>query len=340
MNAKADSRLIEISNCPVCSSDRRKKIYENITDFKYKIPGHWSFVKCLDCETIYLQPWLTDPESGYPKDYSQHKTATKPQIQGTGRFGMLKGTLRKAIIKEFGYQSFGISWPTVLLGKVAMLVPRLKLSAIYDFTLFPEAIPNGKLLDIGCGNGRFLSVMEMLGWEVYGIEPDSGSRQQTNYLTEAVVYPSLQDAKFPAESFDIITMNHVFEHISDPLKLLQQCYQLIKPGGKIAICVPNWKAFSHQIFGQYWYALEPPRHLIMYEPTTLKNIVEKAEFSVDKVTSSYLRESKVSFKTSWYFQKSKYPPKMMEYLWMLVNSLHSKIDKESGEEIVLWATKA
>jgi 2-polyprenyl-3-methyl-5-hydroxy-6-metoxy-1,4-benzoquinol methylase len=150
-----------------------------------------------------------------------------------------------------------------VLGKLCILIPAFRLRAFYAFVLFPLARAGGELLDIGCGSGRFLSVMRMLGWDVSGIEPDPSSSRVAKNLCDAALFSSLEEAGFPGNFFDIITSNHSLEHVAEPLPMTKECYRILRPGGSIGLCAPNSKSLSHRLFGRYCYHLEPPRHLVM-----------------------------------------------------------------------------
>lgn len=74
----------------------------------------------------------------------------------------------------------------------------------------------------------------------------------------------LLDIGLEAASFDVIVMNHVIEHVYDPVATLVECRRLLAPEGKIIIITPNLKSYGHEIYGEDWRALEPPRHLHLF----------------------------------------------------------------------------
>lgn len=288
---------------------------------------------------VYLNPWPITPSQAYPESFSQHRSATVPHIQESGAVGALKGWVRRGILQLYGYKDLG-NWPTAILGRIALLVPRLKLGATWGNFLIPRARNGGKVLDIGCGNGHFLAVLRMLGWDVYGIEPDPLSANLAKQLSEARISPMLQDAGFQSEFFDLITMNHALEHIGNPVQTLQECRPLLKRGGQIGIRLPSLKALNHRLFGKYWYALDPPRHLVMFEPATLKTLVEHVGFMVERVFTTSERQGRITFQKSWRYKHGQPPPGLFTSLWCILNILVSRATKEMGEELVLWGSKA
>ena len=66
-------RYVAVEQCLLCASHRRSVVYEGIEDYKYKVPGDWCFIKCIDCGAVYLDPRLADPMDGYRSGYFQHK---------------------------------------------------------------------------------------------------------------------------------------------------------------------------------------------------------------------------------------------------------------------------
>jgi 2-polyprenyl-3-methyl-5-hydroxy-6-metoxy-1,4-benzoquinol methylase len=142
----------------------------------------------------------------------------------------------------------------------------------------------GSILDVGFGNGGFVLSMSELGWRSVGLE-----------FTEKVDLTFDPAGKFEAlfglESldriepgqFDLITLWHVLEHLSDPVDVLRSMRRLLKPEGKIIIAVPNIASLSARVFGRYWYALSPPWHLHQFTPRTLNTAFCEAGFLLDEV---------------------------------------------------------
>src|SRR5713101_988669 len=94
--------------CPVCGSELKSVVYEDVRDHKYQVPGQWRFVQCLDCSLIYLDPRLEHRDIGkaYPAAYTQHKMSPQPDINGSA----LKLRLRRAVLSAcLGYTCFRAS---------------------------------------------------------------------------------------------------------------------------------------------------------------------------------------------------------------------------------------
>ena len=120
--------------------------------------------------------------------------------------------------------------------------------------------------------------MRTVGWEVSGVEPDPKSAAQAKAAGLDVRAGLLQADMFPPAHFDAVTLNHVIEHLHEPLETLRHCFRILKPGGIISIATPNLEANGHGIFGRDWFALDPPRHLILFTASSLRRALQASGF--------------------------------------------------------------
>ncbi|MGH3993810.1 MAG: class I SAM-dependent methyltransferase, partial [Pseudonocardiaceae bacterium] len=225
------------------------------------------------------------------------------------------------------------------LARLALCLPDVRMRASYGVLLIPPARRDGTLLDIGCGNGRFLTIMRTLGWRVEGIEPDERSAELARRSSGAAVHAELYDELFPPGHFDVITMNHVLEHLGDPATALRRCFRVCATGGLLGIVVPNWRALGHRLFGRHWYALEPPRHAVMYEPRTLGRALERAGFRVETLRTTSVREWATAWRKSWRYRTGRSSSRPLVAAWGAASSLTGLLARDSGEELLVWARK-
>ncbi len=132
-----------------------------------------------------------------------------------------------------------------------------------------------RLLDYGCGAGAFARFMAQSGYEVVGLEPFSlGAPTTEDNLT--LIRKPLEKARAELGSFDVITLWHVLEHVHKPVELLRHLADHLAEGGVFVISVPNFDSVQSRFFKGAWFHLDPPRHLVHFEPDTLASTLERA----------------------------------------------------------------
>ncbi len=136
----------------------------------------------------------------------------------------------------------------------------------------------GRVLDIGCGRGQMLQELRSMGWECFGTEFPG---QAAKGLPFRVYDSDLVDLHLPGESFDAITLWHVFEHLKDPFSALAEIGRILKPGGLLVISVPNIDSLQAMIFGENWLHLDLPRHIYHFSPPSLSRALEKKGFIIE-----------------------------------------------------------
>lgn len=161
---------------------------------------------------------------------------------------------------------------------LAYLLPRHR--ALMDSELRHLPPGAGRVLDIGCGDGAFLEWARAAGWEGIGVDPDPGAVASARSRGLDV---RLGDARVLVDeraSFDAVTLSHVLEHVHDPEALLKQIRELLKPGGLLWLDTPNVASTGHRLFGRSWRGLEPPRHLVLFTPSSLRQILAAARLTL------------------------------------------------------------
>ncbi|WP_412987451.1 class I SAM-dependent methyltransferase [Pontimicrobium sp. IMCC45349] len=139
-----------------------------------------------------------------------------------------------------------------------------------------------KLLDVGCGTGDFLQVAKQNDWIVSGIEPNENARTLANKKTNNSVFEVEQLLKFDSESFDVITLWHVLEHLPKLNEHISILKKLLKPNGRLVIAVPNYKSFDAMHYKNFWAAYDVPRHLWHFSQTSISKLFSKVDMIVEK----------------------------------------------------------
>jgi ubiquinone/menaquinone biosynthesis C-methylase UbiE len=241
---------MESVSCNLCGSDERIPIY-HLPDYLLERPDILTvLVKCNRCGLIYQNPRPTIDDIGvhYPPEYDSYNTVPN-RVKNSW-------LMSKAI-------QYGIN-------KRCRIVQ--------------ENRKGGSILDIGCATGEFLNGMRRYPtWETYGVEisPFASSVARERFGLE-VFTGILEEAAYPDEFFDAITLWDVFEHLHDPTNTLREIYRILKPEGVLIIRVPNVNSWDASIFGQYWAGLDAPRHLFVFTPTTLSELLTKCGFKIKR----------------------------------------------------------
>lgn len=139
----------------------------------------------------------------------------------------------------------------------------------------------GRILDIGCGEGRFLRMMRKRGWEVHGTELDGPARDRAAQIAGCTMHRADPEQwEVPDNYFDVITLWHVLEHSPDPAGLLDACRRRLGGDGLLVIEVPNLASFQARLCGVWWFHLDPPRHLYQFTPRALAALLRASGFRV------------------------------------------------------------
>ncbi|WP_146118775.1 class I SAM-dependent methyltransferase [Blastopirellula marina] len=235
--------------CPVCGHSKFTAFASGY-DYELETCGNeWHFVRCDDCEHSWLNP--RPHESTLSVIYPPHYYAYdyEGRVNRFARMG--KRQLDKAKFK-------GI---------------------LKHLSRTPK-----NYLDVGCGSGRYLHHMHSLGLErqsIYGLEIDAA---QTARLAEEqfnIINCRIEDADLPENTFDLITMFHVLEHVDDPKVVVEHLFRLLSPGGVLVIETPNIDSLDARLFSNtYWGGYHIPRHWNLFSVDSLRRTLEDSGLQV------------------------------------------------------------
>jgi len=247
----------QIKNCKFCGGNSFKYSGEQ-TDKNFGIPGIFSLEWCLTCGVIWTDPQLStkeDFDKYYPKEYYA--------------FDEIKTEDESAIVKlkldfyDIYYHELG--------GNPLLRFLCLPIKFLVRGT---NIYPGKKLLDIGCGNGQFLYEMKQCGMDVCGIEPAKIPKNKFD------IKPDLIKTKYKDESFDLITMNHVLQHVGNPKEMIKEVHRILKKDGLFIISASNTLSLARIIFGKDWHQIDAPRHLFNLSSGRLIRFLEEHGFKV------------------------------------------------------------
>ena len=138
----------------------------------------------------------------------------------------------------------------------------------------------GSILGIGAGTGDFLSVVKENGWNTIGVEPSEKAKAIAQKKGVSFVE---QTSELENNSFDVITMWHVLEHVPNLDNQIKELKRLLKPNGSLIIAVPNFKSFDAKQYGNFWAAYDVPIHFWHFSKTAIKKLFTKEDMELVKV---------------------------------------------------------
>ena len=160
-----------------------------------------------------------------------------------------------------------------------------------------------RILDFGAGKGDFVSYLNKLGFSSTGYEPDPDARAVALVKNNLKLIDSLDEIS--SNSFDLITLWHVLEHVTDPNRTLQDLHRLLTNQGVLVVAVPNRESFDADYYKEYWAAYDVPRHLLHFNPDSLKVLANKNGFSITSIHPMLFDSTYVSLLSEKLICKSK-----------------------------------
>ena len=244
--------LVETA-CIVCgAADAR--VEASGYDFEYHtVPDRFSFVRCNRCGHVYLNPRPSGGDLGtiYPSNYYAFAGTRQPLVRWMQR-----------------------RWEA---RKVA---------------LYRELVGDGRrrLLDVGCGNGRFLSLLRDFGapeWELVGIDFDESAVAQCRDLGFEAYRSRMEDFDAERGTFDGVIMLQLIEHVEDPARIAERVFALLKPGGVFVVETPNLAGLDYAMFRRSWWGhYHFPRHWNLFSTAALHRLLRDKGFEITR--SEYL----------------------------------------------------
>ena len=254
--------------CPACRSDQRRIHASGVFDHLKASQGDaWSVWRCGRCASLYLDPRPDRVSLGFA--YGSYYTHGAEQVPETARSRSLGWRLVHGYMNQrFGASiEGGIAAGFLFFAAIEPLRIKLDYHGRHLF-LVGHGTEGRSVLDVGCGNGEFMSRAVELGWRATGIDPDpvavaacrkAGLDGHVGFLHEM---PSEA-----ARAYDVITMRHSIEHVPDPAAQLRACKAWLKPGGMVWLAWPNPLGMGVRLFRSAWRGLEVPRHLCVPSAT-------------------------------------------------------------------------
>lgn len=229
--------------CNICDSDSIEMAFK----LESPLGGLWDIYECRTCAAQFIQPMpsLKDLNQIYDQLY---------------RGGSAERT--KALTNPAANQRYWQSQWAIIKGLIRNEI-------------------GGKVLDIGCGGGHFLDNAGS-GWEKYGVELSEEARRVAEGKGIAA-FETLEEAAFPEEFFDVVTMFAVIEHLPDPKVVVEELTRVLKRDGLFVIMTGDVKSLKAKIRGKNWHMYRPPEHLYFFCAQSLDFLMDSFGFRKVKI---------------------------------------------------------
>jgi 2-polyprenyl-3-methyl-5-hydroxy-6-metoxy-1,4-benzoquinol methylase len=232
-----------LKKCPACDHEKFVEFIQCKDHFLSK--EDFTILKCENCGLLFTNPRPEENDLGrYYKSsqYISHSNAKKGLINKIYHF-----------IRRHNHKK------------------KYKLISSYR--------SKGEILDVGCATGEFLLFLKQKGWNVFGIEPDADARQFAIENNKIEAFPESELVKLGRDKFDVITLWHVLEHVSNLKPRITELYNLLKDDGILIIAVPNSQSLDAAHYGSFWAGYDVPRHLYHFDQKVIKDLFSKFNFS-------------------------------------------------------------
>jgi len=240
-------------SCDLCGADNPSVLLSHTAS---------KLVRCNNCGLIYFNPQPTEEAL---KEYYSSESEGGYAEDMIGRWGELTSERMPSLLNE-----------------LAFLETSLR-SGFHEASAPKEQI---RFLEIGCAFGYLLYAAKSIGWDAVGIDSCKPAADWAHQnLNLKIIVGTLEGTveTLPEEGFDIVLMSHILEHTRSPSSTLQAVHHLLKPGGILAVYVPNGDSIQarHDFSTWEWYHF--PSHLYFYSPHTLSLLLKKTGFKVEKL---------------------------------------------------------
>ncbi|HZM57110.1 MAG TPA: class I SAM-dependent methyltransferase [Acidimicrobiales bacterium] len=228
--------------CPICGSERTRQYRDDVVDLEYFVqpPRAFRIQRCDQCSSEFLDPRPTESELPpfYPDDYHAYNEN--------------HGAIARLLVEAR-----------------ARSRARLYGKLIHD--------PPGRIFDVGTGDCRhFDELRRFLDLECSGIEIQPEIAAKGRARGYDVLEGTLETADLSGHlgRYDVVSMNHILEHVIYPSTMLERARDLLKPGGYVIGQVPTVTSWDVHIFGRNWGGYHFPRHLQIPSRPGLANLLE------------------------------------------------------------------
>jgi 2-polyprenyl-3-methyl-5-hydroxy-6-metoxy-1,4-benzoquinol methylase len=341
---KLSPRTQPLDQCPVCASPDTRHFF-SAKDRLHGVPGEFSYHICNSCRSVFQNPMVIaeDLHLCYPAEYTPYNIQREIPEVDFARLpnGDLRSSLRKAIVDSV--RGKNVAGGAAEVGKFLARFAFFRERAFYGLVtddLLPKRIGDHFALDVGCGAGWLMQKLTKVGWKTEGLEWNEKAAQRARDITGLNVWAGdFREVDLPKNHYDLIVLNHVFEHFAEPKEVLSRVYELLTTGGKAVFFYPNPSALGATWYQTYWFAWEVPRHLILPTRKAFQKLAEQAGFRESRVRTRAFYPQELWISSTAYVRglnpdRERPSLALSEKLGVLAERSLNRLGFEKGWEIV------
>ncbi len=238
--------------CLGCGKQMLILIQKNHFDTRFGIKGNYNITQCRSCDLIQLSPHPTGDE---------FKALYEMYYNFRGSRRSLYTKIREKFLDSILYRIWII------------------IDGDHGFHSFRGT---GRLLDVGCNEGRGLRIYQKNGFTADGLELNEHAALEAKKKGLRVITRPL-DTFSPEKLFDVVVLSNVLEHSLNPKKTLLHVSRILKPNGQIWISCPNVNSWQRKIFGRFWINWHVPFHIVHFSRRTLATMLRETGFKNQKI---------------------------------------------------------
>ena len=144
----------------------------------------------------------------------------------------------------------------------------------------PYVNTNAKMLDAGCAMGFMVELARSYGYTAYGFDPSSYALSRaTSTMKQYLSQATIETASYPKNSFDVITLTDIIEHVQDPIASMRKLRRFLKKNGLIVIATGDTQSVAAKLLGKHWTFYIPPQHLFFLSKDNLTTMLNQTGFA-------------------------------------------------------------
>jgi 2-polyprenyl-3-methyl-5-hydroxy-6-metoxy-1,4-benzoquinol methylase len=257
----------ETNSCILCGMPLELSL-SALTDTRFGTSGSYEIRRCVRCGLEQTFPVLS---------ISELKKLYEAQYNFAGETSVLYATVRERFLFSFFYRLW------------------CRLDGDISFHLRKGS---GRLLDVGCNEGRGLRIYASNCFHAEGLELNETAAVQARQAGFKV-HTCLFEEFEPAALYDFAVLSNVLEHSRDPRQMLRDVHRILASGGQVWISCPNGQSWLRAVFGRSWINWHVPFHIFHFSSKTLRQLIAEAGFvqiEVSQITPAlWVAESFITF---------------------------------------------